>query len=443
MFFKEIYLQNFRRFPEFVMDFHPELTVIAARNGQGKTSVLEAIAAAMGPFVGAFDAGKGEHIRRSDARYSVVDGGYQNEQNFPVVIAAELERADEDTLQWQRRLNSPKGKTTIKEAAPLASWGRDLQSALRVRADVKLPVVCYYSSKRLWVSHKNTSTKARLTGSRTVGYEDCLSSMSSFTQLQTWMKDANYAAVQQRQRGDEDTDLQHHIRVIASAVDSVMSSEGWFGFHYSFEHQELAMSHAEHGPLPISMLSDGVRAMISLIADLALRSVRLNGHLGESATKETPGIVLIDEVDLHLHPAWQQQVLHGLRKAFPRIQFIVSTHSPQVLSTVSRENIRVVYQDAQGAWKSVCPSEEVKGLESQIALSEVMGVDPVPPLEESRWLAEYMAKIESGSHEDARANELRKQLEAIYGEAHRILRDADRLIRFQAMRHRRAREQGE
>ena len=94
------------------------------------------------------------------------------------------------------------------------------------------------------------------------------------------------------------------------------------------------VEHPEYGRLPLSSLSDGVRNMIALIADIAHRCARLNPHLSEEAARQTPGVLLIDEVDMHLHPRWQQLVVDLLRKAFPSLQIILSTHSPHVLSTV-------------------------------------------------------------------------------------------------------------
>ena len=219
-----ITLQNYRRFEKFEIDLHPELTVIAARNGQGKTTILEAIAAALGPFVGAFDFGRSEHIRRTDARYSVQDNSYENEQNFPVIIDSEI---IEPVIQWQRALNSAKGRTTTKEAAPLSDLGKLLQEDLRKNSDVALPVLRYYSSKRLWVSHKNTARKAILTESRTAGYEDCLSSLSSFAQLQDWVRKATNAIQQQRELpGYEKSNLEARLKGIKKAVDTVMGEEG-------------------------------------------------------------------------------------------------------------------------------------------------------------------------------------------------------------------------
>lgn len=430
-----ITLRNYRRFEYFEIALHRELTVIAARNGQGKTTILEAIAASLGPFVGAFDNGRAEHIRRTDARYSVLAGGYENEQNFPVTIDAEM---TEPALQWQRALHSSKGRTTTKEAAPLADWGKHLQNELRTNADVALPVMRYYSSSRLWVNHKNTAGKAILTQSRTAGYEDCLSSLSSFVQLQEWVKKATQAAQQQREMpGYEKSNLEDRLKGIQLAVDTVMGEEGWKHFHYSFVYDELAMTHPDHGALPVSMLSDGVRAMVSLAADLALRCVRLNGFLGEFAPKESYGIVLIDEIDLHLHPAWQQRVVQALREAFPKLQFIISSHSPQVLSTVTRENIRVVYRSTDGQWLAEEPDQEILGRESAIALNEVMGVNPIPPVKAAEIIADYTAAIEDGVYESSKGLNLREKLLEIYGEGHPVLLDADKLIRFQEFKLRR------
>lgn len=435
-----ITLKNYRRFENFQINLHPELTIIAARNGQGKTTILEAIAAALGPFIGAFDFGRAEHIRRTDARFSV-HSGFENEQNFPVIIDAEL---SEPSIEWQRALQSAKGRTTTKEAVPLANLGNQMQKALRENIDVALPVLRYYSSKRLWVSHKNTSGKGILTESRSAGYEDCLSSLSSFVQLQDWVKKSTLAVQQQRELpGYEKSNLEHRLKGIQQAVDVVMVEEGWSHLHYSFVFDELAMTHPDHGALPISLLSDGVRAMISLVADLALRCVRLNGHLGARAPQESTGIVLIDEVDLHLHPSWQQRVMQALQKAFPQLQFIVSSHSPQVLSTVKRENIRVVFKDVDGQWHAQSPEQEILGLESAIALNDVMGVNPIPPVDAAALIADYTATIENGIHESVEGRALREQLLAIYGAGHPVILDADKLIRFQSFKLRQSAKSSE
>ena len=89
--------------------------------------------------------------------------------------------------------------------------------------------------------------------------------------------------------------------------------------------------------LELDQLSGGQRAVLALAADLAWRMAQGNPHLDGPLRSEA--IVLIDEVELHLHPSWQQRILNDLRRTFPNAQFIVSTHSPQVLTTVEPKHI--------------------------------------------------------------------------------------------------------
>jgi predicted ATP-binding protein involved in virulence len=121
--------------------------------------------------------------------------------------------------------------------------------------------------------------------------------------------------------------------------------------------------------------------MVALVADVAHRCVRLNPHLGEDAAKRTPGVVLIDEVDMHLHPRWQQLVIQLLRTAFPDVQFIVSTHSPHVLTTVRKDSIRIIRGDENGNWTTAPPKHSPLGQESGDALAFVMGAHARPQLD--------------------------------------------------------------
>jgi len=379
---QKLTLKNFRRFPSFEMSFHPELTVIVGLNGQGKTSVLDAITIAYGTFIGAFDLGKAKHFSRNDAHYLRSGDGPESEQQFPVVVRATA-YGDEvyATQSWRRELTGPKNRTTTKDALPITGYGRKLQKELRTDAGVDLPVIAYYGSGRLWQAHKNIERKTVLSESRTMGYEDCLSPASNFTQLQQWMAKATLANLQQQQvPGYDHSNLGPRIEGISRVVNQVLAPEGWHNFHFSFTHEELAMGHPEQGILPVSLLSDGVRSMVSLAADLAWRCTRLNGHWGADAPQLTEGIVLIDEVDLHLHPTWQQRVIATLREAFPRIQFIVTTHSPQVLTTIRKDNIRVLARDEDGRWTAHEPDISPLAHESGDALALIMGTHPRPEI---------------------------------------------------------------
>ena len=142
---------------------------------------------------------------------------------------------------------------------------------------------------------------------------------------------------------------------------------------------------------------------------------------------------MIDEVDMHLHPRWQQRVTDLLRRAFPSLQIILSTHSPHVLSTVDKGSIRVIRLD-DGVAHVETPEFQTRGVESADVLSTIMGVDPIPKVEEASWLREYRGLIEDSLATSERALGLRAMLENHFGSNHPVILDADRLIRFQEFR---------
>src|SRR5690606_8239286 len=161
--------------------------------------------------------------------------------------------------------------------------------------------------------HNDTSGQKPLAISRTSAYSDCLSSLSNFALLRAWMESATESTrLSKKAASPENRRVHAQLPVVSSCVDKIMAREGYKDFHYSDGLEELALRHPDHGLMRASWLSDGVRAMMSLAADIAFRAARLNEHLGEDAAKESGGIVMIDEVDLHLHPTWQQQVLGAL-----------------------------------------------------------------------------------------------------------------------------------
>jgi predicted ATP-binding protein involved in virulence len=173
--------------------------------------------------------------------------------------------------------------------------------------------------------------------------------------------------------------------------------------------------------------------MLALVADVARRCANLNPQLSDRAAIETPGVLIVDEVDMHLHPRWQQQVLGLLQSAFPALQIIVSTHSPHVLSTVDKSSIRVFHIDGDDT-RIETPLIQTRGVESADVLASVMGVDPVPQTEESSDLNAYRALIEDGKADTPEATSLRERLVAHFGATHPLILESDRLLRFQRFR---------
>jgi predicted ATP-binding protein involved in virulence len=413
MILKSLRLKNFRRFDQLEVSFHHQLTVIVACNGQGKTSILDAVTIALGTFVGAFDLGKIKHMENNCARFARLADSPYNEQNYPVRIEASF---GEPEMNICRELTGPKSKTTVKDAAQLTAYGKSLQLMVRGPERAPLPVVAYYGVGRLWKSpKKNVMRKNLLSASRTLGYEDCLLPASNFTLVQEWMAQTTYQKLQQLEMPEalRGADKEIPIKIIQNAVNLALKDEGWSSFHYSLSYGELSMQHPETGTLPVSLLSDGVRAMVSLVADLAFRCVYLNGFIGQAGDpiKESKGIVLIDEVDIHLHPAWQQRVIHSLLELFPKIQFIVTSHSPQLLTTVKPESIRsLTFDNGHAAVKEDFQFSE--GAEAQLLLEEILGVNARPPkLSVVQTLNNYLALVSQDRWDSEEAMKLREILD--------------------------------
>lgn len=150
---------------------------------------------------------------------------------------------------------------------------------------------------------------------------------------------------------------------------------------YNFDNNDLDIQYKKDDQdviLPLNRMSDGYKCTISLITDIAYRMAQLNPQLREKVL-DTPGVVVIDEIDLHLHPEWQKRILGDLTNIFPNIQFIVSTHASSIISSVKSENLIVLENNSASS-----PVGEVYGKDSNTIHSGVMGSserpDPVKTL---------------------------------------------------------------
>lgn len=153
-------------------------------------------------------------------------------------------------------------------------------------------------------------------------------------------------------------------------------------------------------------MSDGYRGTLSLFADIAYRMAMLNPALGERVL-ETPGVVMIDEVDLHLHPRWQARILEDLVRIFPNVQFIVTTHSPVVVASVPRNSIRVLIDETAAA-----PATETLGRDAGDILNTVLGAYSRPK-EAVQLFDAFNCAVDEGRYADAKAD--LEKLEAFIG----------------------------
>ncbi len=121
------------------------------------------------------------------------------------------------------------------------------------------------------------------------------------------------------------------------------------GLRYDGDRQEIVLSIAGQAQ-PFSNLSAGQRMMAALVADVATKAVMQNSHLvfeageedSEAVLQQTPGLVLVDEIDVHLHPKWQRRIVRDLKETFPRIQFVCTSHSPFIIQSLEAGELRTL-----------------------------------------------------------------------------------------------------
>ena len=444
MHIKSITLKNYRMFRDLTCDFDPGLTVLVADNGGGKTSILDAIRVALGTYLGAFPTGRGNGIGLTDAYTHIKNGELgQVHTAFPVEIAVTADLGH-GTVSWSRALASAKSSTTVRQAKPLAEFAKNLwRQDEQAKPPVNWPVLAYYGTGRLW-NLKNLTTSKQYNEvfyGRAGGYIDCMDSASSYKLVLSWLRyaiqgyfiakmrfaDANpHATISQLQAFR--SAFSPLIDAVRQATNIALKPTGWKNLSYSETLADALVEHDELGTMPVGKLSDGLRNTIGLVADLAYRTVQLNPHLAEQAAFETGGLVLIDEVDMHLHPSWQQTILPALRQAFPKVQFIVTTHSPQVLSTVARSNIRLLGKNHDGILVAAPPIGMTYGEPSGRVLQAVMGVDPQPPIPEGESLRRLTLLVDQGHYADPDARQLLVELTTLLGDAHPQLQRLQRSI---------------
>lgn len=433
MYLKQLTLGNYRCFEFLQIDFHPELTVLIAPNGSGKTTVLDAARVALWPYVKGFDMGSqtsnGATIQMPDVRLAPQPDGNMEPQLPSRIEACGTWGAGVSERTWvQIRERVKPGTNTLGDAETkrLTAFASDLEKQVRSDSStVTLSLVTYLGTSRLWFEGRFTSIAEDVAlntsdYSRTSGYLNCLSYSSSFKAFTVWYgwifrsyrEEQIRALEQKRPLDDSGQRFATVIEVITRAVDTLVTdATGWHGLEYkASQHQQLVMHHERFGSMPVDMLSDGVRNAIAMVADLAFRAYKLNPHLGADAARQTPGIALIDEFDMFLHPSWQQTIAGALRKAFPKLQFIVTTHSPQVLSTVSRDNIRIL-QATETGFEARKPDFSPLAHESGDALAKVMGTQREPQLPLQDDIRRYEKLVRTGQECSPDAQRLRDTLE--------------------------------
>lgn len=388
-----IKLLNYKRFGAFEVALDPQFNLFVGDNASGKTTILDAITVGLDSwFIGMKGVQGIGSIDQGEVHVVAYPHGdvVSFEKQFPVRVECEGVVMGR-TVSWSRELARDHGRTTTVSAKALTAIAEEADGLVRKNESVTLPLVCTYGTERLWwetPQRRRASKKepVKQYPSRFDGYRNCTAFEIQETDLLMWIR-AEVSASQQRRV--ETTAL---TVIKAAIVDCVEDAKD---VYYDERYMELIVVMKETGPQMFSNLSDGQRVMLTLIGDLARRALTLNPHLERDVLKLTPGVVSIDELDLHLHPRWQRRVIRDLKRTFPMIQFIATTHSPQLVGEALPHEIRILDRG-----EAFTPPRSF-GIDSSRILEEVMHV-PRRTEQTDKLLSRMATEIEKEQLDDAR-----------------------------------------
>lgn len=376
-----LHLSNFRCFTDIHLDFSTPYTVFIGNNGSGKSAILSAIQIALADFVNSAlqDMRQGlsfvgnDKLQESDVSLETVRTGSTLSQRAvqPLSIEVFIDKGTEVLLAWQRTL--PEGE--IRRLEQLARYVRQLQQKVSRGEDVILPVVAYYGTQRQWGNSDIGLPNSVSFLPQMNGYINALEAKPFNIQLMRhWF--SKMLLISRKKPVPEFEAVRRAIASCYQKIDERPSLQSVI-IDYDAEKEDIEIQmHFDDGHsdvLPLSYLSDGTKSVLAIVADIAYRMAVLNPHLLERVVSETDGIVLIDEIDMHLHPAWQRNIIRSLTDTFPYVQFLFTTHSPTILTNVPNENI-ILLNDGQ----IIRVDTNTYGRDVNSMLREVMRTDVRP-----------------------------------------------------------------
>jgi hypothetical protein len=389
MYIDEIEIENFRTFRKSQIcfchadqDFKtvgmpvprlPNVNLLLADNGYGKTSFLKAIAlAALGPAVGRsgiypyhlirHEAG-GRESKRAVLKATFTaheqDAAPFNHIDSHVEVIPE---GDLELLEW--RQGDPKPWHPVFSSHSDAFFVVGYGATRRVSR-----------STRIEQSGKSSPRAARMMGLFDDEY--------SLRPLNSWLP-----------RYEESKRLRGRYVQVAHLLTRLVGKGGW-AFTGKQDKDGEYLYGQKGAEVPFPSLSDGYRAFLGWLGDLLF-------HVCETCPsgkklKENKGIVMVDEIDLHLHPKWQMTVLHALAKELPNIQFIVTSHSPLIVGSLEWMNIIVMQPGPRQSSRAKRIEWAVHGLDAdQVLLTDFFGMDSTRAPGKGRMLKQLALRARDG-----------------------------------------------
>ena len=408
---KCIEMQSFRGIGDMTLEFQEnEPNVIIGINGVGKSSILECLAILLSRYTKPvqFPTTSGRLFQEED-----ITTGSEETRNEITVSTSKGEVTWCLSKQRKKRI-----KTASSDLNELRQLLEETHEQLKTDPDFNLPVIVHYGVNRAVVDIP-LRVRKKHSLDRASAYEQSLDSVQiNFNSFFQWFR--KLEDLENEQKLDDSNFVNYQLEAVRQAIYSLITGLS----NLRIRRSPLRMTVKKQGQeLNVHQLSDGEKCLLALVGDLARRLAIANPGLDDPLFGE--GIVLVDEIELHLHPRWQRDIIPALKKTFPNCQFIVSTHSPQVISHVHPEGVFILERDDE-VGLIIMSAEGSYGRDSNSILEDLMEV-PERPQKIKDSLQELFRFIDEGNLEGAK--ELREELAAEIGDDEPEFARADVLIR--------------
>lgn len=387
-----LHIQNFRCYEDATFDFQPGFNLVVGVNGSGKTSLLQAVAVSFIEFGNAMKPSE-TALKNEDIRFVIdrFDGRSRYERKFPLLVHGMGNVFD--ATEWVMTRDGEDFPHLVDTVLDCEIDKVIKKINLAIKVD--LPVLAFYRSNRRWQgAGVSAEFAAQHRVSRFDGYINWFDAVADLRDFESWLIGKTLERMQNLLDAKPvslyfDDELAWVNGAIECAVPKARN------LRYDLRLQSLLIDIDDSKTIPFNELSDGQRGMVALFADIARRMCILNPHIGKNVLKNTSGVVIIDELDIHLHPAWQRSIVPALKKAFPKVQFIAASHSPQIIGSLKPEEV-IVLNDGDPSHPRV-----TYGLDSSRILEEVMDVAQREP-EIEVLLSELFSTLEDNDLEKAK-----------------------------------------
>ena len=358
--------RDFRGIVDAAIDLPPSpLVVLVGANGAGKSTVLEGAAILLSRLTARIKStsGGGRTITDDDIRIGASDAEIE-------VRLAMDGRSTEWTVVKTAAGRAVRERSELDQLKELAEPIRESfrEDDERGTDQTSVPVFVYYPTNRA-VLDIPSRVRTKHTFDQLAAYDDALAGVSTrFRLFFEWFRDREDIENELAREGKVPADRQ--LTAVRLAVEQLL--KGYTGLRIRRQKQRMMISKGGE-EIAVDQLSDGEKVLLALTGDLARRLAMANPS-GDPL--KGSGIVLIDEVELHLHPKWQHRVVEQLTKTFPNCQFIVTTHSPAVLSHAPNGTALLLRRTSHGI--KAKPLDPF-GKEADALLEDVFGTSARPP----------------------------------------------------------------